>query len=265
MNPAFKSDRPTWAILFETPVYEFLTVAPSSIVFLLVANVRLETILRYSLACWVSILCNAARLAAAPKPPQVPCGCIFGLRLDASPIRAPTSYPIINALKNPSPEISLFLAAANNAGKTCIPGWPFANWCPSSISKTVPAVPNRKLTVSSLTFSASLKILKRFLLFAPSDSASARISGSAIPPIIAPRQSATINFAECKAALEIEISVDFPIKLANLVTVLSISVPYISCLNFSSKQLSLPNLNIIFFTLGKDETILKYKLILKGE
>jgi hypothetical protein len=43
-----------------------------------------------------------------------------------------------------------------------------------------------------------------------------------------------------------------------LVTVFSISLPYIVYLNFSSKQLSLPNLNIIFFTLGKDETVLKY-------
>jgi hypothetical protein len=59
-------------------------------------------------------------------------------------------------------------------------------------------------------------------------------------------------------ALDTEISFDFPIKLANLVTVFSISLPYIVYLNFSSKQLSLPNLNIIFFTLGKDETVLKY-------
>ena len=189
--------------------------------------------LRYSLASRAFILFNTARPAAAPKPPQVPCGCIFGLRLEAKPILAPTSYPIIKALKNSSPEHPLFLAAAKSAGKTCIPGWPFANWCPSSISKTVPAVPNKKLMLSSVAFLLLSKISKRF---SPLDSVSMRISGSAIPPTIAPRQSATISFAECSVESGISISVDFSMKLANFVTVLSIFVPYRVCLISSCKQ-----------------------------
>ena len=86
---------------------------------------------------------------------------------------------------------------------------------------------------SSVTFLALSRTSKRFSL---SDSASMRISGSAIPPTIAPRQSATISFAECSVASGISISADFPMKLANFVTVLSIFVPYRVCLNSSCKQ-----------------------------
>ena len=141
-----QASRPSW---LEKPAKLFRTVPPSSMVRRLVARPSVEATLIVS-----AIASASAPSASRPRRPRRPCPrCRAGASSRAASMRCRRARRSRSRARSRGSHrrrsTSRISPAIRAAGTTWMPGWPRANWLPSSISSIVPAVPLSKAALGA--------------------------------------------------------------------------------------------------------------------